>query len=64
VHFNTVSQDCHPAIISKEKFDRVQEEKARRSNIEIDPDGVKRKSTHYEKKSTIRNKLSQIFRIV
>ncbi|MBC2727266.1 recombinase family protein [Desulfosporosinus sp.] len=45
-----LAEDCHPAIISKEKFDRVQAEKARRSNIEIDPDGVKRKSTHYSMK--------------
>lgn len=40
-----LAEDCHPAIISKEKFDRVQAEKARRSNIETD--GIKRKSTYY-----------------
>lgn len=38
------------ARIRKAKFDRVQAEKARRSNIETDFDGVKRKSTHYSMK--------------
>lgn len=53
-------EDNHPAIISKEKFDRVQAEKALRSNIETDIDGVKRKSTHYSIKNgvTILNKLN------
>ncbi|WP_207643895.1 recombinase family protein [Desulfosporosinus acidiphilus] len=42
--FQRMLEDCHPAIISEEKFDRVQAEKSRRSNIETD--GVKRKSAH------------------
>ncbi|MHB1404454.1 MAG: recombinase family protein [Desulfitobacteriaceae bacterium] len=45
-----LAEGSHPAIISKDIFDRVQAEKARRSNIETDPDGVKRKSTHYSMK--------------
>jgi len=40
-----LAEGSHPAIISKEKFDRVQAEKARRSNIETD--SVNRKNTHY-----------------
>ncbi|WP_278246869.1 recombinase family protein [Peptoclostridium acidaminophilum] len=40
----------HPPIISEEIFERVQAEKLRRSNIQIDNDGVKRKSTHYSMK--------------
>ena len=44
-----LAENCHPAIISKEKFERVQAEKARSSNIETD--GVKRKNTHYSMKT-------------
>ena len=40
----------HPPIISEEIFERVQAEKLRRSNIQIDNDVVKRKSTHYSMK--------------
>jgi len=40
----------HPAIISKDIFEAVQTENARRSNIEITMNGVKRKSTRYSKK--------------
>jgi len=40
----------HPAIISKEIFEAVQTEKARRSNVEITETGTKRKSTRYSKK--------------
>jgi hypothetical protein len=41
----------HPAIISKEKFDAVQEEKTRRSNIEITESGIiKRRAARYSKK--------------
>jgi len=40
----------HPPIISDEIFERVQSEKLRRSNIQVDNDGVKRKSTHYSMK--------------
>ena len=40
----------HPAIISDEVFDRVQKEKARRSNIEETETGYRRKETHYSAK--------------
>lgn len=39
----------HPAIISKEAFVAVQEEKAQRSNVEKTEEGVKRKPTRYSK---------------
>jgi len=45
-----ICESNHPAIISKEMFKAVQEEKVRRSNIEITENGVKRKSTRYSKK--------------
>lgn len=46
--------DSHPAIISKEQFERVQEEKLHRSNIRQNKDGtVQRKSTHYSMKSNL-----------
>lgn len=41
----------HPAIISKEIFEQVQQEKARRTNIKIDGNTSKRKGTHYSMKS-------------
>jgi len=44
--------NTHPAIISKEFFERVQAEKARRSYIEIDMNGKIRKSTHYSIKKS------------
>ena len=37
----------HPPIIDEEIFLKVQEEHARRSNVEMTPDGKKRKSTKY-----------------
>ncbi|MCL2079658.1 MAG: recombinase family protein [Oscillospiraceae bacterium] len=40
----------HPAIISKETFNAVQTEKARRSNIDVTEHGAKRKSTRYSQK--------------
>lgn len=39
--------NSHPAIISKEKFDAVQEEKLKRSNIIVDESGTHRSSTKY-----------------
>lgn len=42
--------NSHPAIISKETFDAVQEEKSRRSNVENTENGLKRKSTKYSSK--------------
>ncbi len=49
-HERYVSLACHPAIISKDDFDAVQAEKARRSNVEAVDGEWKRKSTHYSVK--------------
>lgn len=35
----------HPAIISKEMFDAVQEEKHKRSNVVVDDNGIHRNTT-------------------
>lgn len=43
--------NSHPAIISKEKFDAVQEEKLKRSNIVVDENGVHRNTTKYSSKN-------------
>lgn len=40
----------HPSIISDEQFERVKAEKARRSNIQVDENGITRKNTHYSMK--------------
>lgn len=45
----------HPAIISDEQFERVKAEKERRSNIQVDTDGIKRKNTHYSMKKANKN---------
>lgn len=45
-------QDSHTPIISAEQFDLVKAEKTKRSNIEKDEYGTKRKSTHYSMKKT------------
>jgi len=37
----------HPAIISKTDFTAVQDEKARRTNVEYTEDGIRRKATRY-----------------
>ena len=42
--------NSHPAIISKEMFDVVQEEKLKRSNVELTDAGIKRKSNKYSSK--------------
>lgn len=42
--------NSHPAITSKEMFDVVQEEKRKRSNVELTDDGIKRKSRKYSSK--------------
>ncbi len=47
-----VSENNHPAIISKEKFKAVQIEKSRRSNIIKGKDGNQRKSKKYSSKNT------------
>ena len=39
-----------PGIISKEKYDAVQLERASRTNVELTEDGVKRKKTKYSSK--------------
>jgi site-specific DNA recombinase len=41
-----LSMDCHFPIISQELFDKVQLEKARRSNIQVVDDNVTRRTTH------------------
>ncbi len=43
-------KDAHEPIIDSEKFEQVQEEMKRRSNIEIVNGAVKRKGTHYSAK--------------
>lgn len=43
----------HPAIISKELFKKVQEEKERRTNIVHDGDTTQRKPTKYSSKSNL-----------
>ena len=45
-----VMQDAHPAIITKSVFYAVQDQRAKRSNIEKTPDGIKRKSRKYSSK--------------
>lgn len=42
--------NSHPVIISKEMFDAVQEEKQKRSNVELINDEIKRKSSKYSSK--------------
>lgn len=43
--------NSHPAIISKEMFDSVQEEKLKRSNIVVDENGIHRNTTKYSSKN-------------
>lgn len=40
-----LAEQVHPEIISKEIFDAVQEERQRRSNVEIDENGVKKRAS-------------------
>ena len=49
-HEQFLLNDDHLPIISKEVFDAVQEEKARRSNIVTDESGKHRKDTRYSSK--------------
>lgn len=51
-----ITFEDHPAIISKEVFDMVQEEKKKRSNIFLDNGIRKRKSTHYSMKIKSKNR--------
>ena len=48
VHY--LASGNNPAIISKEDFEAVQTEKARRSNVVIDENGSKRKNEKYSSK--------------
>lgn len=48
IHY--LASDNNPAIIAKEVFEAVQIEKARRSNVEKDEDGKRRKSKRYSSK--------------
>jgi len=41
----------HPSIIDEEIFEKVQSERLRRSNIELTPDGKKRKTHKYSSKT-------------
>ena len=45
-----VSENNHPAIISREQFEVVQIEKKKRSNVKKTKDGVQRKSSKYSSK--------------
>jgi hypothetical protein len=57
LHYNDHSyeqfllKDGHIPIISKEIFDAVQEENARRSNVATDKSGKRRKDTRYSSKN-------------
>ena len=44
--------NSHPAIISKEMFDVVQEEKHKRNNVIVDENGTHRNTTKYSSKKT------------
>ncbi|MCR0202080.1 recombinase family protein [[Clostridium] innocuum] len=48
-----MSTDNNPVIISKEIFEAVQIEKARRSNVVKDEDGNRRKDKKYSSKNSI-----------
>lgn len=42
-----LSEDNNPAIISKEVYEAVQTEKARRTNLTKDENGIRRKTKKY-----------------
>lgn len=46
-----LAEDNHPAIISKYVFEKVQAEKAKRSNVVRTHDGVVRKKRRYKSKN-------------
>lgn len=52
---NYFASGNNPAIISKEDFEAVQTEKARRSNVVIDENGSKRKNEKYSSKCKKQN---------
>lgn len=45
-----LSKDNHKAIISEELFNRVQEEKKKRSNVVVNENGTNRKNKKYSSK--------------
>jgi DNA invertase Pin-like site-specific DNA recombinase len=47
-----IARESNPAIISKEQFVRVQEEKKRRTNIIIEKDGIKRNPVKYSSRQS------------
>ncbi|WP_051533786.1 recombinase family protein [Desulfitibacter alkalitolerans] len=49
-HEQFLMKDAHEPIIELKKYEKVQEEMKRRSNIEIVNGAVKRKDTHYSSK--------------
>lgn len=51
-----VAIGCNPAIIPEDIFNKVQDEKTKRSNIIRNEAGVKRKSTHYSSKNIEKQK--------
>lgn len=51
-------QEHHEAIVDEESFIAVAEEKKRRSNIESDENGIRRKRTRYVAKTTSLDKLA------
>lgn len=53
-------ENNHPPIIDQEHFDKVQAEKQRRSNVQNEKDGKKRRSTHYSMKQHARQKADSL----
>ena len=49
--YSYLAEDNHPAIISKYVFEKVQAEKAKRSNVVRTHDGVVRKKRRYKSKN-------------
>ncbi len=45
-----LATDAHPAILTKGVFYAVQDERKRRSNVDMTENGAKRKSTKYSSK--------------
>lgn len=48
-----LAEQVHPEIISKEMFDAVQKERQKRSNIEIDENGVKKRASKRYSSKTV-----------
>lgn len=43
-------KECHPPIITENEFKAVQKERAKRSNVVTDDDGIHRSSMKYSSK--------------